>query len=40
MSKETEAVILSATRTPTGKFQGASSGRPAIKLYAIAIAIF
>jgi acetyl-CoA C-acetyltransferase len=38
MSKENEAVILSAVRTPTGKFQGALSGIPATKLGAIAIA--
>jgi len=37
MSKETEAVILSAVRTPIGKFQGALSGLPATKLGAIAI---
>ncbi len=37
MSKETEAVILSAVRTPVGKFQGAFSGIPAPKLGAIAI---
>jgi acetyl-CoA C-acetyltransferase len=37
MSKETEAVILSAARTPIGKFQGALSGLPATKLGAIAI---
>ena len=35
MSKETEAVILSAVRTPIGKFQGALSGLPATKLGAI-----
>lgn len=38
MSKENEAVILSAVRTPIGKFQGALSGIPATKLGAIAIA--
>jgi len=37
MSKETEAVILSAVRTPVGKFQGAFSGVSAPKLGAIAI---
>ncbi|MGA7192687.1 MAG: acetyl-CoA C-acetyltransferase [Anaerolineales bacterium] len=37
MSKETEAVILSAARTPIGKFQGALSGLPATKLGAIVI---
>ncbi len=37
MSKETEAVILSAARTPIGKFQGALSGIPAPKLGALAI---
>ncbi len=37
MSKETEAVILSAARTPIGKFQGALSGIPATKLGAIAV---
>jgi acetyl-CoA C-acetyltransferase len=37
MSKETEAVILSAVRTPVGKFQGALSGIPAPRLGAIAI---
>jgi acetyl-CoA C-acetyltransferase len=37
MSKETEAVILSAVRTPVGKFQGAFSGISAPKLGAIAI---
>src|SRR5512134_2188621 len=37
MSKETEAVILSAARTPSGKFQGALSGIPATKLGAIAV---
>jgi len=37
MSKETEPVILSAARTPIGKFQGALSGIPAPRLGAIAI---
>ena len=37
MSKETEPVILSAVRTPIGKFQGALSGIPAPKLGAIAV---
>jgi acetyl-CoA C-acetyltransferase len=37
MSKETEAVILSAVRTPVGKFQGAFSGISAPRLGAIAI---
>ena len=37
MTKETEAVILSAARTPIGKFQGALSSVPAPKLGAIAI---
>ena len=37
MTKETEAVILSAVRTPIGKFQGALSGIPAPQLGAIAI---
>lgn len=37
MSKETEAVILSAARTPIGRFQGALSGIPAPKLGALAI---
>jgi acetyl-CoA C-acetyltransferase len=37
MSKETEAVILSAVRTPIGKFQGVLSGLPATKLGAVAI---
>jgi acetyl-CoA C-acetyltransferase len=34
---ENEAVILSAARTPSGKFQGALSGFPAVKLGALAI---
>jgi acetyl-CoA C-acetyltransferase len=37
MSKETEAVILSAARTPIGKFQGGLSGVPISKLGAIAL---
>jgi len=37
MTKETEAVILSAARTPTGKFQGSLSGVPATELGAMAI---
>ncbi len=37
MSKETEAVILSATRTPIGKFQGALSAIPAAQLGALAV---
>ena len=37
MSKENEAVILSAARTPVGKFQGALSGINATKLGAIAV---
>lgn len=37
MNKDNEAVILSAVRTPIGKFQGALSGIPATKLGAIAI---
>lgn len=37
MSKENEAVILSAARTPIGKFQGALSSVPAPKLGAIAV---
>jgi acetyl-CoA C-acetyltransferase len=37
MSKENEAVILSAARTPIGKFQGALSGMNATKLGAIAV---
>ncbi len=37
MSKVTEAVILSAVRTPIGKFQGALSGLAATKLGAIAV---
>lgn len=37
VSKETEAVILSAARTPIGKFQGSLSSLPAPKLGAIAV---
>ncbi len=37
MAKENEAVILSAARTPIGKFQGALSGVNATKLGAVAI---
>ena len=37
MSKQAEPVILSAVRTPIGKFQGALSGIPAPKLGAIAV---
>jgi acetyl-CoA C-acetyltransferase len=37
MSKENEAVILSAARTPIGKFQGALSSIPATKLGAVAV---
>ncbi len=37
MNKETEAVILSAVRTPIGKFQGALSGLPATKLGAVVV---
>ena len=37
MSKENEAVILSAARTPIGKFQGALSGMNATSLGAIAV---
>lgn len=37
MSKEHEAVILSAARTPIGKFQGTLSSVPATKLGAIAV---
>ncbi len=37
MNKDNEAVILSAVRTPIGKFQGALSNIPATKLGAIAI---
>ncbi|MCC6297827.1 MAG: acetyl-CoA C-acetyltransferase [Anaerolineales bacterium] len=37
MTKDTEAVILSAARTPIGKFQGALSAVPATQLGAIAV---
>lgn len=37
MSQENEAVILSAVRTPIGKFQGVLSGIPAPQLGAIAV---
>lgn len=37
MSKETDPVILSAVRTPIGKFQGTLSGLPAPKLGAVAV---
>ncbi len=37
MSKENEAVILSAARTPIGKFQGALSGMNATNLGAVAV---
>jgi acetyl-CoA C-acetyltransferase len=37
MAKETEAVILSAARTPIGKFQGSLSSVPATDLGAIAV---
>jgi len=37
MNSEQEAVILSAARTPSGKFQGTLSGIPAPKLGAIAV---
>src|SRR5512143_377628 len=37
MAKETDAVILSAARTPIGKFQGSLSGVPATQLGAIAV---
>lgn len=37
MSKETEPVILSAVRTPIGKFQGTLSSLPAPKLGAVAV---
>jgi len=37
MTKENEAVILSAARTPIGKFQGALSSVPATQLGAIAV---
>ena len=37
MTKETEAVILSAARTPVGKFQGSLSSVPATELGAVAV---
>jgi acetyl-CoA C-acetyltransferase len=37
MSKETEPVILSAVRTPIGRFQGALSSIPATQLGAVAV---
>jgi acetyl-CoA C-acetyltransferase len=37
MGKEAEAVILSAVRTPIGKFQGVLSSIPATKLGAVAV---
>jgi acetyl-CoA C-acetyltransferase len=37
MSNEHDAVILSAARTAVGKFQGALSGMPAVKIGAVAI---
>ena len=37
MAKETDAVILSAARTPIGKFQGSLSSVPATQLGAIAV---
>ena len=37
MSKENEAVILSAARTPIGKFQGSLSSIPATRLGALAV---
>ncbi len=37
MSKENEAVILSAARTPVGKFQGSLASLPATQLGAIAV---
>src|SRR5688500_18853188 len=37
MAKETEAVILSAARTPIGKFQGSLSSVPATDLGAVAV---
>ncbi|CAG0980409.1 acetyl-CoA C-acetyltransferase [Anaerolineales bacterium] len=37
MTKENEAVLLSAARIPIGKFQGGLSGVPAVKLGAAAI---
>src|SRR5687768_16455444 len=37
MAKETEAVVLSAARTPIGKFQGSLSSVPATDLGAVAV---
>jgi acetyl-CoA C-acetyltransferase len=37
VSRDTDAVILSAARTPIGKFQGALSSIPATKLGAVAV---
>ena len=37
MVRENEAVILSAARTPIGKFQGSLSSVPATQLGAIAV---
>ncbi len=37
MAKENDAVILSAARTPVGKFQGSLSSIPATQLGAIAV---
>src|SRR4030095_8788397 len=37
MAREDEAVILSAARTPIGKFQGSLSSVPATELGAIAV---
>src|SRR5512147_2538643 len=37
MAKDTDAVILSAARTPIGKFQGSLSSVPATQLGAIAV---
>src|ERR1044071_2922053 len=37
MANENEAVILSAARTPVGKFQGSLSSVPATQLGAIAV---
>lgn len=39
MSKESEAVILSAARTAIGKFQGGLSSIPAVKLGAVAVKV-
>ena len=39
MSQVTEAVILSAARTPIGKFQGALSSIPAARLGAVAVEV-